>query len=150
MPPVTAVARFERFFREAASLDIDKDDLRRYDDFINQKLRDLLLRAEAAAKANARDVIEPSDLPITKGLQESIQAFKKIDREIGLEPILDRLAARPRLDFAYSDETEAELPDVVGGLSVAAARTFKIMHPTLKNPHAEQWEQLYRVFDLLL
>ena len=71
------VARFERFFRAAAGLDVDKDDLRRFDDFLNDKIYDLLLRGQANAKANGRDVIEPQDLPITKGLQESIYAFKR-------------------------------------------------------------------------
>jgi Domain of unknown function (DUF1931) len=32
--------------------------------------------------------------PITKGLQESIQAFRVIDAEIELQPILDFLASR--------------------------------------------------------
>jgi hypothetical protein len=64
------VARFERFFRVAAGLDIDKQDLKRYSDFINHKVYDLLIRGEAAAKANGRDIIQPFDLPITKGLQE--------------------------------------------------------------------------------
>jgi hypothetical protein len=33
--PVTGVARFGRFFRAAAGLDVDKDDLRRYSDVVN-------------------------------------------------------------------------------------------------------------------
>jgi len=45
---------------------------KRYSDFINQTVYDLLVRVEAAAKANGRVIIEPFDLPITKGLQESI------------------------------------------------------------------------------
>jgi Domain of unknown function (DUF1931) len=48
---VMAVAKFERFFRRAASLDVDKRDLKRYSDFINRKIYDLLLRAQAAARA---------------------------------------------------------------------------------------------------
>jgi hypothetical protein len=32
--------------------------------------------------------------PIIKGLQESIQAFRAIDAEIELQPILDYLASR--------------------------------------------------------
>src|SRR3977135_670159 len=84
---VMSVARFERFFRIAAGLDVDKHDLKRYSDFINQKVYDLLVRAEAAAKANGRVIIEPFDLPITKGLQESIHAFKDIDEEIELHTI---------------------------------------------------------------
>jgi hypothetical protein len=79
---VMSVAKFERFFRIAAGLDVDKQDLKRYSDFINRKLHDLLVRAEAVAKANGRVVIEPCDLPITKGLQESIHEFENIDEQI--------------------------------------------------------------------
>jgi hypothetical protein len=145
-----SVAKFERFFRDTASLDIDKDDVRRYNDFINDKIYDLLVRAQAAAKANLRDVIQPSDIPITKGLQQSIESFRKIDHEIELSPILDQLTNRPPLDMGYSDETEAELPRIAGGLSVALAHTFKILDPKLKNPHAAEWEQCRKVFDELM
>jgi hypothetical protein len=147
---VMSVAKFERFFRETASLDVDKDDLRRYDDFINDKVRDLLIRGQANAKANLRDIIEPQDLPITKGLQESIESFRKIDKEIGLSPTLDQLTIRPRLDMDYSVETEAELTPIAGGLSIALAHTFKIIDPDLKNPHAAEWERCEKVFKELM
>ena len=147
---VMGVAQFERFFRAAASLDIDKDDIKRFDDFVNRKLRDLLVRAEAAARANLRDVIAPHDLPITKGLQECIVAFKRMNEEIALQPILDRLTYLPRLDMASSAETEAELPVVAGGVAVALARSFKILDPEVKNPQGVHWERAFRLFDLLL
>jgi hypothetical protein len=83
------IAKFERFFRVA---DVDKSDLRRYSDFVNGKIYDLLLRGQAAAKANGRVIIEPFDPPITKGLQESIHEFRNIDEQIELKPILDHLA----------------------------------------------------------
>ena len=67
--PVMAISKFERFFRLAASLDVDKSDIKRYADFVNQKIYDLLLMGVATAKANDRDVIQPWDLPMTKGLQ---------------------------------------------------------------------------------
>ena len=87
VPPthVMGVARFERFFRAAAGLDVDKEDLKRYADFVNRKIHDLLIRGEAVAKANGRDLIQPVDLPITKGMQESIHRFKEIDETIELE-----------------------------------------------------------------
>ena len=147
---VMGLARFERFFRLAAGLDVDKQDLKRYSDFINRKIYDLLVRGVAAAKANGRDIIEPFDLPITKGLQECIHAFREIDDEIELQPILDHLTARPPLDLAYRDETEARLPAIAGGLSVALARSFKIIDPDQKHPHGKQWQRSIRVFDLLL
>jgi Domain of unknown function (DUF1931) len=151
-PPthVMGIAQFERFFRVAASLDVDKQDLKRYSDFINHKIYDLLLRGQAAAKANGRDIIEPHDLPITKGLQECIHAFRDIDEEIELQPILDHLTSRPPLDLAYDVETEARLPAIAGGLSVALARSFKIIDPHLKNPNSEHWRRSTRIFDLLL
>lgn len=148
--PVFGIAKFERFFRASAGLDVDKEDLERYRDFINQKVYDLLLRGQAAAKANGRDIIEAFDLPVTRGLQECIHAFRAIDQTIELKPIPDRLTALPPLDLAYSDETEARLPELVGGLSVALARTFKILDPDLKNPQTQHWERAFRIFDLLL
>lgn len=144
------ISRFERFFREAASLDVDKDDLRRFDDFVNDRIYALLLRGAANAKANARDVIELQDLPITKGLQESINDFEKIDEDVSLDAILEQLTRRPPLDVAYSDETQERLPQIAGGLGVALARTFRILDEKVKNPQTEQWERATRVFELLL
>lgn len=148
--PVMAVPKFERFFREAAGLDIDKADLKRYSDFVGHKLYDLLVMAEATAKAKRRDVIQPFDLPITKGLQERIHEFEKLDEEIELQPILEVLAARPPLELSYSEETEARLPSIVGGLSFALARSFEIVDPNVRNPQTAQWERVIRLFDLLL
>lgn len=147
---VVSVPRFERLFRRAAGLDVDKTDLKRYGDFLNRKIYDLLIRAQATAKANGRDVIDYFDLPIPKGLQESIHEFRKLDEELELQPILERLTAEPPLDLAYGAETEARLPQIAGGLSLALARTLKIVDPDLKNPRSEHWERSFRIFDLLL
>jgi hypothetical protein len=145
-----SVAKFERFFRITAGLDVDKQDLRRFSEFVNHKVYDLLIRGVAAAKANGRVIIEPFDLPITKGLQERIHEFENVDEEIELRPILDYLTARPPLDLACGDDTEARLPSVVGGLSVALARAFKIIDPDLKNPSTRHWDKCFRIFDLLM
>lgn len=145
------IAKFERFFRRAAGLDIDKEDLRRYDAFVHQKAYDLLLRGEANANANGRDVIQPSDLPITKGLQESVHGYRRInDEQLDVASIMRQLTKLPQLDLAYSEETTAKLPEIIGGLSFALARCFKVLHPDLKNPQTRHWEAAYQVFDLLL
>ncbi|WFU34352.1 DUF1931 family protein [Bradyrhizobium brasilense] len=129
---VMHMARIERFCRIVA--DVDKQDIKRYSDFINQKLYDLLLRAQAVAKAIGGVILEPFVLPITKGLQECIHGFARLDEEIELRPILNRLAAHPPLDLVYGEDVEARLPEIVGGLSIALARTFNIIDPGLKNP----------------
>src|SRR6202047_5567444 len=147
---VMSVAKFERFFRIAAGLDVDKQDLKRYSDFINHKIYDLLVQAEAAARANGRVTIEPFDLPITQGLQESIHEFEKIAEQIELQPIFDQLTARPPLDLAYGEDTESRLPEVGGRPSVELARAFKIIDGNLKNPATEHWQKCFRIFDLLM
>jgi hypothetical protein len=151
-PPghVTGVTQLERFFRVAAGLTVDKQELKHYGDFINQKIEDLLVCAIETARSNGRKVIQPSDLPITKGLRACIDAFARIDREVALQPILDRLVTRPTLELAYSDETEATFAAIAGGLSVALARSFEIIDPRQKHPHGEEWQRSMRVFDLLV
>jgi hypothetical protein len=144
------VPTFERFFRAAASLDVDKNDVKRYSDFIHGKIADMLTIGQAKAKANGRDVIEWPDLPVTKGLQETMHRFRELDEDIELEPILERLADHPQLELALEEETESRLPEIAGGLSLALARTFPVIDPNVKNPQTEQWERAFQIFDLLL
>jgi hypothetical protein len=150
MTVLAAIPRFERLFREVAGLDIDKEDLRRHEEFVQRKIHDLLLRGVALAKANGRDVIQPWDLPIPKGLQERIHEFRALGQQIDVRQFLDGMAKRPPLELEYSDELEAALPDIAGGLSVALAHSFKIIEPGLKNPQTAHWERAFALFDLLL
>lgn len=146
---VMAVKQFEKLFREAASLDIDKSDIKRLEDFINQRLYDLLVMGQAAAKANGRDLIEVQDVPVTKGLQESIHAFRNIDEELGLTPILEHLAKFPPLHLGYSAGLEERIPEIVGGITVGLARLFKVIDPEMKNPQTEHWEKVAEIYAIL-
>jgi hypothetical protein len=147
---VEGTQQIERFFREAAGLDVDKDDIKRYYAFIDKKIDDLLLIAEHTARANDRFVVEPRDLPITKGLQESIHAFEALDLDIGLRRILKAAVPEPQIHLIYSDDTEARLPAVAGGISLAFARTFKIVYPHLSHIAMEEWDRAFQIFDLLV
>ena len=148
--PVMGLVKFERLFRAAGGVTVDRDDVNRYLDFVNDALYDLLLIGQATAKANVRDVIEPWDLPITKGLQESMHQFEKLEEEIELQPILESLAVRPPLDVTLDQETEARLPLIFGGISVALAKTFKFIDAELKAVHTEEWERTFSLFRLLV
>lgn len=150
MAELMGVAKFERLFREAAGIDVDKSDLRRLTEFVNQKVHDLLVMGEGAAKFNGRDVVRPRDLPLTKGLQESVHEFRKLDVGLELKPILEQLATLPMLDLSYDDEVEAMLPELVGGLTVALAATFRTLDPDVKNPESRHWSQACEIFDRLL
>jgi hypothetical protein len=148
--PVMGANRFRMFFRAAAALEVDRNDLKRYSDFVNDKIYDMFLIAQAHAKANARGVVQPPDLPITKGLQQSIHQFERLEHEIELEPLLEQLTAGPPLEQSLSDEAQAMLPRLAGGLSVALAETIRTVDPNGKAVHTVQWERAFRIFDLLL
>jgi hypothetical protein len=148
--PVNAASTFERFFHDAAGLDVDKNDVRRYREWINTKVGDLLVVAEANAQANGRDVIEPRDLPITHGLQVQMDEFRKLDGQIGMTATLDQLLMRPPLDLSLSGEAEQRLPSFMGGVSLGLARTFTVLDPKVRNPQSGEWERAMRIFDLLL
>jgi hypothetical protein len=148
--PVMGFTKFERFFRAAGGVSVDRDDIKRYLDFVNDAIYDLLLIGQVTAKANVRDIIEPEDLPVTKGLQESMHTFRRLEEQVELRPILESLAARPPLDFALSDVTQARLPDLFGGISVALARTFELVDADVKAVHSEEWERAFSIFRLLI
>ena len=147
---VQGTHQIERFFRVAAGLDLDKEDIRRYYDFVDEKVSDLLLMAQHTARANERVRVEPRDLPITKGLQENIHDFRKLDIDIGVETILNQNLPEPQMDLPYSEETEGRLPDIAGGLTLAIARAFEIIDPDLKHPATREWEKAFRMFNQLL
>jgi hypothetical protein len=148
--PVMGYTKFERFFRAAAGVDVDRDDMKRYLDFVNEAIYDLLLAGQATATANSRDIIQPSDLPITAGLQKTMHEFRKLDEDIELRPILDDLTARPPLRYALSEETQERLPMVFGGISVALAKTLKILDPRERRVPPSEWDRAFRVFDTLV
>ena len=94
--------------------------------------------------------MEPWDLPITKGLQESIHAFRRLDEANAVEPLLEQIAIRPQMDVAFADETVERFPEILGGISVALAKTFQILDPESRGPHTDDWERAFRIFDTLL
>ncbi len=147
---IFGVPKFEQLFRKAASLDVDKEDLKRLNDFVRTRIHDLLVRGVASARANGRDIIAPHDLPITKGLQESMHAFRRLDEEIEAEPVLAQLAALPWVGLDYDEEVRNLLPELAGGITTALARTFRIMEPGLRNPRTEHWEKAEAIFEMLL
>jgi hypothetical protein len=147
---VPGASRYERFFREAASLDVDRHDARRLNEFVSRKTNDMLVAAEATATANGRDIVEPRDFPITRALQQHIDRFEKLDRELGMAHVLDDAVGRPAIDLSLSDEAERGLPCIAGGMSLALAQLFTVIDPEVRNPASAQWRRAMQVFDLLV
>jgi hypothetical protein len=50
----------------------------------------------------------------------------------------------------FGEETEDVLVEVFGGISLALARSFRIVDPQVRNPSTEHWDRAFDLFRLLL
>jgi hypothetical protein len=140
----------QRFFRSVGSVDVDKADVERYRTFVDEKVDDIAIAGRDAARWNGRDVIAPQDLPITRGLQERMREFGKLDEADQIRELLRGTLRRPPDDVTFGEETEDVLTEVFGGISVALARSFRIVDPEVANPSTRHWERAFDLFRLLV
>ncbi|WP_457603226.1 DUF1931 family protein [Nitratifractor sp.] len=147
---IIGYTKLEALFRKAASLDLDKGHAKEITDIVEKKLVDLLLAGERNANLNGRDVIWEGDLPITKGLQETIIAFKKLEEAIDIQDVLNYLTTIPPLKYPLDAELEAKLPEITGALLVVLARIIKEIDTEKRRVNHEIIEKAERIIDLTL
>ncbi|WP_456430848.1 DUF1931 family protein [Nitratifractor sp.] len=147
---IVGFTKLEALFRKAASLDIDKSDAKAITDIVEKKLVDFLLAGERNANLNGRDVIREGDLPLTKGMQETIIAFKKLEEAIDVEDILNYLTTIPPLKYPLDAELEAKLPELTGAILVVMARIMKEIDEEKRRVTPELIEKTGRIMDLTL
>jgi hypothetical protein len=56
---------------------------------------------------------------------------------------------RPPAEVTFAEDTDRMLPEVFGGLSVALARTLRVIDPKLTNPTTSDWERSFALFRLI-
>src|SRR3954467_15695508 len=98
----SGVPVFERFFRSVAQLKVDKNDVKRFREFVDGMIDDIATAGRNSARANDRDVIAPMDLPITKGLQERMREFDRLDEAADIRAVLAEAVRRPPADVTLS------------------------------------------------
>lgn len=145
----SGVPTFERFFRSVAGINVDRSDVRRLREFVDEQIDNIAIAARDLAKWNGRDVIVPQDLPIKKGVQERMREFDKLDEAEEVRDLLRQVVRRPPADVTFSDDTEQLLPELFGGLSIALAQSFRVLDTTLKNPSTEHWDRVFTLFRLM-
>ena len=145
----TGIPLFERFFRSAAGIKVDKSDLRRFREFVDEQIDGVSIAGRDTAKWNGRDVIEPQDLPITRGVQERMREFDKLEEADEVRNLLREQVRRPPADVTFSENTERLLVDLFGGLSIALARSFRVIDPTSENPSTQHWDRAFALFRML-
>ena len=145
----TGIPLLERFFRSAAGIKVDKNDLRRFQEFVDEQIDGVSIAGRDAAKWNGRDVIEPQDLPITRGVQERMREFDKLEEADEVRNLLREQVRRPPADVTFSENTERLLVELFGGLSIALARSFRVIDPTSENPSTQHWDRAFALFRML-
>jgi Domain of unknown function (DUF1931) len=98
---------------------------------------------------HGRDVIQPFDLPITKGLEESIQAFQQLDdyraqansrSAHGASPA--QLRSRPRNRSETSSNRRR--------IECRARARIQDHRALTEESLTEHWQRAFKIFDLLL
>jgi hypothetical protein len=140
---------FQHFFRSVAGIKIDKNDVRRFRKFIDEEIDDIAISGRNSATWNGRDVVVAQDLPITKGVQERMREFDKLEEAQEIRELLRQVVRQPPGDVTFADETEDLLPELFGGLSIALARSFRVVDPTVSNPSPEHWDRAFTLFRLV-
>jgi hypothetical protein len=148
--PVFGAKRLEDLVWRASEIDLDKSDLKRLSDLVEDKLNDLLIIGVRHAGYNNRDLILEGDLPLTKGLRESMRGFRLYDEELEIEPVLEDVVTYPMLEREPSQEVVELLPEVLGGLIIVVTQLMKVMNPDVSNPTAQMWDQVERALDITL
>lgn len=150
MSVVFGAKRLEELVRRVSGLDFDKSDLKRLSDLVDDKLYDLLLIGVRHASYNNRDLVMEPDLPLTKGLRESMQDFALYQEELAIEPVLEELATYPVLDREPSQEVVDMLPHLLGTLIMVTTELMQIVEPGVINPTATTWDRVKETMDLLI
>jgi hypothetical protein len=145
----SGVPVFERFFRSVASIDVDKNDIRRFRQFVDEQIDSIAIAGRNSAEWNGRDVVVPQDLPITKGVQERMREFDKLDEAEEIRELLRQVVRQPPSDVSFAEDTERLLPELFGGLSIALARSFRVIDTTVSNPSTEHWDRVFSLFRLV-
>jgi len=150
MSVVFGANRLEELVWRVSEVELDKTDLQRLSDFVSDKLHDLLLVGVQHASYNDRDLIMEPDLPLTRGLRESMQDFELYEEEVEIEPILEQLATYPQLEREPSQEVIDLLPEIVGTLILVTTQLMTVVDPGISNPDSETWDRVTEAMNLLV
>ncbi len=121
---VVGFTKLQEIFRKGAGLDIHKGHAKDITDIVDQKVYDLLVAGERNAKYNSRDVIWVSDVPLTNGMEKTIDEFKKLEEAIEVKDVVEMLTHYPAT-IALEVELEKRLPEIFGGVLLGMAKIMK-------------------------
>ncbi|AMQ17906.1 DUF1931 family protein [Thermococcus peptonophilus] len=121
-------------------------------DIVEKKLADLFEVAYENAKAENSETIKMRHIPITKGFKNSMNLFRAVieDEGVEIEPIRKYVLKKIPGDRPLEEDVVNELPIIAGTLFVLVGRVIKALHPEIKNVYPEHIEEAKKVLDYTL
>ncbi len=154
MPRVVGLPRLEALYRRFCGLDLDKSKAAEILEIAEKKLSDLFEVAAERAREEGRDVIKWRDLPITKGLSETMKRYEREreeynDPRLDLDPILEYL--RPSFGgLEVDEEVKEKLPSLAATVLLLIGYIIKLVDPGVRKPSKTDIERAKRILDLTL
>lgn len=154
MTRVVGLSRLEALYKTFVGLDLDKTKAQMILDTASRKLADLFIVAQQRAYARGSDTVELIDLPITKGLEATINEYKRErerlnDPKLDLGPILDYLAESIP-GIVIGESVREELQDITAAILLLTGRVIKTIDPKARKPSKEDIERARQILDLTL
>ena len=141
-----AYAWLHEFIAGGTGLDLDQDQVTQIARMAERKLSDLFEMAEETAAANGRGLILRHDLPLTKGLLQTLEDVTVLSKDIEFEPIYLFLRTSTGLRAGVDDMVLADLPRLFAALLILSGRIIAVLEPTTMLPQ-ERFELLTRSAD---
>lgn len=154
MTRIVGYSRLEGLYRMFLGLDLDKSKAELIIELSSKKLEDLFRVGLERAYIRGSDVVEYYDLPITKGLQETIEWYRRErerlqDPRLELGPIVDYLVSRVK-GLAIGETVRDNLQDLTAAVLLLIGMVIKLVDPGTRKPSKEAIERAARILDLTL
>ena len=140
--------KIDHFFRTELGIDLTEETLNILIEGIKNTFSKLFYKAEERAQANGRDFIELSDLCITKSLEIMIDTFKKIEKDLGVDELLEYISFIPPVNKQIADDLKSEYRNILGGLLLMYGEVIKYTSPESK-PDAPTMRRINKLVDLV-
>jgi len=154
MTQIVGLTRLEALYRTFVGLDLDKGRARRILEIATKKLEDLFREGQEKAWARGSDVVEWSDLPLTRGLRQTIEFYKRErerlnDPRLDLTPIVERLEQEIK-GLVIGESVKENLQDLAATVLLLIGYVIKNIDPKARKPSNEDIERARRILDLTI
>ena len=154
MTRVVGLQRLEALYRRFTGLDLDKGRAQEILGLAEKKLEDLFRAGLERAWARGSDVVEWIDLPITLGLKNTMELYRRErerlqDPRLDLEPILRAMEERVS-GLVIGDSVRENLQDLTATVLLLIGYIIKRVDPKARKPSKEDIERARSILDLTL